>query len=402
MPPEFGVRVQKRVLFMINSMTGGGAERVLSTILGRSESLRRLASVELALLDRGPQAYLVPDWVRVHQLNCRKRTLTSLIEARRLVKRVEPDLTFSFLTRANVAAAVANAGRTAPWIVSERVHTSSHLGGGLRSAPAKALIRIAYPRAHRVVAVSDGIKEDLVANFGVDPSRIDVFPNPVDIESIQRQAGEAPEVAIEGPYVLGVGRLVRQKNFALLVRAFAASGLDGRLVILGEGPEREALVRLAAEVGIGDRVLLPGFVRNPFALMARARIFALPSNAEGFPNGLVEAMASGAPVISTDCNSGPSQILAERPRGEVTGVSMAPHGVMTPVDDVNAMAEALRRMADPAIAAGYRERGRLRAGDFGVDECCRRYLDLAAAALGGAPVGEPGPAQSASRSGGVT
>ena len=160
----------------------------------------------------------------------------------------------------------------------------------------------------------------------------------------------------------------------MLLRAFASAKIDGRLVILGEGPEREALQRLARELGIVDRVHMPGYLANPFAVVQRARLYVLPSNAEGFPNGLVEAMALGRPVLATNCASGPSEILADLPRAAVSGLTLAAHGVLTPADDVSTMAQALRRLwTDEELCDRYGRKAAERAEGYGVAKATEGY-----------------------------
>jgi len=364
---------RQTILFVINSLAGGGAERVLTTLLHASTPWRDRYDIVLALLDDEPRAYAPPDWVRVTQLDARHGLIASIRQLRALVRRVSPAATLSFLTRANIANAAAMAGTGKPWLISERVNTSAHLGRGAGALAARAMVRIAYPRARRVIAVSEGVADDLVRNFGVRGDRVTAIANPVDHERIAALAAAAPPFVPDGPFIIAAGRLVPNKNFALLLHAYAHAALPARLVIIGEGPERGALETLATELGIADRVALPGFVDNPFALLARADLFAMPSNAEGFPNGLVEAMACGLPVVATNCASGPSEILAGRPREAITGPIDVDAGALVPPDDVEAFAQALR-----AVHAERRRRqcgsaARARSHDYGVAQAAAQY-----------------------------
>src|SRR3546814_10670758 len=134
-----------------------------------------------------------------------------------------------------------------------------------------------------------------------------------------------PAFSIQGSYIVAAGRLVPNKNFGMLIEAFAQSGLPGSLVIMGEGPLRGALEARIMQLGLEGRVHLPGFLENPFAVLKRASLFALPSNAEGFPNGLVEAMACGLPVVAANCASGPAEILLNRSRESVHGIRSEEH-----------------------------------------------------------------------------
>lgn len=383
--------MRKKILFAINSLAGGGAERVMATLLRHSEDRRERYDMALALLDEEPAAYAPPAWMPVHRLKSGGSLVGSARRLRALVLRERPDLVLSFLTRANVSACLATAGTDIPFVISERVNTSAHLPRTLSGRVSRSLVRLAYPRARRVIAVSDGVAEDLSDNFGVAHENIQVLANPVDGDLI-RARGAEPATLPVSPYLVAMGRLVPNKNFALLIDAFAQSGLCGQLVILGEGPERPALERQIAALGLDGRVLLPGFLENPFPVIAGADIYVLPSNAEGFPNGLVEAMALGLPVISTDCPSGPSEILAHRARGGLTGVAAAAHGLLVPCDDRAALAEALRRLEDPALRHRYGEAARVRAEDFSVAASVARYWEVIEAALATSRRSAPAPA----------
>lgn len=358
---------RRRVVFIINSLAGGGAERVICTLLRASQGELRDNHLTLLLLDREASMYEVPRWIEVEQLDCRHSILRSLWSVWRALRRLEPDLTVSFLTRANVANVVATSLLRIPAIISERVNTSSHLGRGLGASVARFLVRMTYPRAREIIAVSQGVADDLRRSFGVPTDRLRVIANPIDVDGIRREAESGAPIEMAGPYVVTMGRLMPNKNFGMLIEAFARSGIAGNLLVLGDGPEREALGRKIEALGLAGRVVMPGFVANPFPTLRRADFYVSPSNAEGFPNSLLEAMSVGLPVISTNCQSGPSEVLADLPREDIgPGVSFAPHGILVSPNDPAAMAEALRAMADPERRRVYAERAPKRAADFGV------------------------------------
>jgi len=171
--------------------------------------------------------------------------------------------------------------------------------------------RLAYRRAARIVGVSQGVAEEAAELFEVPPHKVLSIPNP------RRSRGASGEIAPEHeplfakPVVLGVGRLAPQKDFAMLLRAFAdlTSSRDLHLVILGEGPERASLEAQAKALDVSGRVFFPGFVDDPEAYARRARVFALSSRNEGFPGALIEALEAGAAIVSTDCPFGPREVL---------------------------------------------------------------------------------------------
>lgn len=365
-----------KILFIINSLAGGGAERVMTTILTHSADRRDRFDMGLVLLDEEPVAYPVPDWLPIHRLNARFSTLRSLFGLRRLIGRQRPDLTLSFLTRANVANGFAMAGRGRPWIISERINTSVQLGRGPRALVSKALVRAAYPAASKIIAVSHGVGEELVGNFGVARDKIEVISNPVDVELIQRRGAGIPTVKVAPPFVMAMGRLVEKKNFAMLLDAFARAEIPGRLVIAGEGPLLSVLQHQAERLGIADRVVLPGFLDNPYALLAKAATFALSSNAEGFPNALVEALALGVPVVATNCADGPAEILAGADRHAITPPVHAAAGLITPPNDADAFAQALREVTRPAVRDRLVAGGRKRVHDYTIKSAVDRYWQV--------------------------
>jgi N-acetylgalactosamine-N,N'-diacetylbacillosaminyl-diphospho-undecaprenol 4-alpha-N-acetylgalactosaminyltransferase len=253
---------------------------------------------------------------------------------------------------------------------------------------ARNLVRLAYPRARRVIAVSSGVKEDLATGYGVDPKRMVAIENPVDIARLQALAAETPDVQPEGSYIIAVGRLDPLKRFDMLIEAFARARPTDRLVILGEGPDRARLLDHAKRHGVAARVDLPGFAANPFAVVRRARLCVLCSDYEGFPNSLIEAMALGVPVIATNCPSGPSEILAEAPAQSIRGVTRARHGVLTPVGSTEGLIEALNILSNETTRQAYAFASRDRAAAFDVAAVRARYWDVVRDAM--TPAAQPG------------
>jgi N-acetylgalactosamine-N,N'-diacetylbacillosaminyl-diphospho-undecaprenol 4-alpha-N-acetylgalactosaminyltransferase len=369
---------KRRVTFLINSLAGGGAERVMATLLAQSRDECSEFDVSLVLLDDMPDDYEAPSWVSVHRLDCRGSVWRSVAGVTKLMQRLRPDVTLSFLTRANVANVLAMRG---PRVISARIHTSVHLEEKPNTA-LRVAVRMTYPRASKVIAVADDLADDLCRNFGVDAARVVSIPNPIDVANIKRLAREAESLRIEAPYIVAAGRLVGIKNFDLLIRAVAMSGLPHKLVILGEGPDRDLLLATAQQVGLSDRVIFPGRLANPFPLMAGADLFALSSNGEGFPNVLVEAMALGVPVVATDCPSGPSEIIACAPRGAIQKATLSPYGVLTPPNDVGEFSTALSLAAQSDIRVRLASAGPVRAARYNPIDIKDRYWSVLRAEMG--------------------
>jgi glycosyltransferase involved in cell wall biosynthesis len=278
----------------------------------------------------------------------------------RHLRRERPDVLVSFLWEANLVAVLARffAGRKGRLILSERLTVEGSRQGFLDELVRRAAIVFLYPAADRIVTNSRALARQLVDRFGIPPRKVTVIPNPVDIEEIAAQGTEEadPGVGREAlPVVAGMGRLSREKGFDLLIRAAAEIRSPFRMVLMGEGPEEKSLRDLAARLGVSDRVRFTGFLRNPYASLARAEVFVLPSRYEGFPNGLVEAMALGLPCVATRCPTGPEEILTD-----------GADGLLVPVEDPGALAAAIERLlGDPALRErlGRAARERVRAYD---------------------------------------
>jgi glycosyltransferase involved in cell wall biosynthesis len=362
-----------RLLFVVNSLAGGGAERVFSTVLAGLEGELRPYEVHVALLDEEPPAYSLPDWIKLHQLDCRRSLVRSVLQLSALGGELRPRLIFSFLTRANVAAVAAARRAGCPVVISERNDTTAQLSHGRFPAIARAIVRAAYRSADHVIAVSSGLQESLASDYRVDPSRISVINNPVDVAAI-RSAGEAaPAVDVQLGDVVMLARLEAQKNLHIAIEAFANSGVEGRLVILGEGSLREELRALGDSCGLGDRLVMPGHVSNPFAVLARASAFLLTSRHEGFCNSLVEAMALGIPVLASDCRFSPAEILDVDRAPGAGEVIEGQGGLLVAIDDIAAFASGLRMLVDADLRDRLGTLGAKRVQAFSAPAQIARY-----------------------------
>jgi N-acetylgalactosamine-N,N'-diacetylbacillosaminyl-diphospho-undecaprenol 4-alpha-N-acetylgalactosaminyltransferase len=356
-----------RILFVINSLAGGGAERVMLKLIESSRARLDGAEFALALLDDEPRAYAPPDWLTVHQLDGRFKLGRSVRELAGVIRTFRPDVTLSFLTRSNMATVILSHRYGFSSVISERANTSGHFKPGLSGRVAKALIRLLYPRASHVVAPSQGIADDLAEAFGVSRTRLSVIANPIDAPRIRELAQAPVEPPFPGRYAVVVSRLTAHKNVELVIEALARAPSDLSLAVLGQGPELARLEALTEALGLRERVRFLGFVANPYAMMQSADFYVSASNGEGFPNGLVEALALGLPVVATNCPSGPSEILADAPREAINGVHEGAYGVLVPQNDVASMVDAFERIQRPAVSARYRAAAPGRADAYGVD-----------------------------------
>jgi glycosyltransferase involved in cell wall biosynthesis len=287
-----------------------------------------------------------------------------------LLRRNPPEVLLSTCSGTNVAACLARllSGNTLRLVLSER-------NVMIRDQPiAKrwlllAAKRLLYPLADGITAVSSGVKHDLMTRLGIAEDRIRVVYNPVvGPELLRLAAEEVPDRRLiePPPTILGVGRLVPAKGFDTLIRAFALvqRQREAKLVILGEGPLRPDLLKLTEELGVAERVAFPGFDKNPFRYMARCSVFVLSSRFEGLPGALIQAMACGAPVVSTDCPAGPGEIIdPDR------------DGVLVPVDSPRQLAEKIIALLDdPARCSAMGQRAKEKASSFSVDSGMDRYV----------------------------
>ena len=203
-----------------------------------------------------------------------------------------------------------------------------------------------FPKAAHFICVSDGVSESLAASIGVPPNRITTIYNPVVTRHLRVEMGRDPDHPWlrdgGAPVVLAAGRLTPQKDYPTLLKAFArlAARRPCRLVILGEGECRQDLEKLVHDLGLTDRVSLPGWVENPFAFMSRASLFVLSSIHEGLPGVLIQALACGCPCVSTDCPAGPAEVLRDGELGP-----LVPVGAEIALTD--AMAQVLDEPPDP-------------------------------------------------------
>src|ERR1051325_7035678 len=361
------------IAFVINSLTDGGAERALIQLIERMREQLAGFRTHLVLLDQEEERHPVPMWVEKHVLDARHSVVTSTIRLFRIMRKLRPAVALSFLNRANCATVIAAQALGQRCIISERVHTTSHFNSGPVAGLNKGMVRLTYGLADKVIAVSQGVRNDLVENYGIARRKVQVIHNPIDPAQIRRRASERPAVQLPDRYILGIGRLTPNKNFPLLVHAYLASGISDKLVTMGDGHERAALQDLTSKLGLGDRILLIGYVANPYPILKSARVFVSSSNAEGFPNALVEALALGCPVVATDCDAGPMEILAERTTPRCSEMILGTYGILVPPNSVAYLASAIRKACSEGIRAEYSRRGPERAKDFDVANSVAQY-----------------------------
>lgn len=368
-PKEIENPCQKLSLFL-PSLRGGGAERIMVYLAnGFAE---RGFQVDLVLVNaEGPYLPLVSDKVRVVDFKC-SRVLSSLPNLIDYLKVEKPNAILSTLDHANVIAILActlsRSSQKIVFRVANYISISTSNNTDIRTRLITLLIRHIYPRADYVIAVSQDLAEDLVRSYKLPSKKVKAIYNPAVTPELLNKTTKplnhpwfAPK---EAPVILGVGRLTAQKDFATLIRAFAhlSQQHPARLMILGEGEERVLLESLVSELNLDDKVSLPGFVDNPFMYMKNASVFVLSSRWEGMPNALLQAMACRTPVVSTDCPSGPREILEDGKWGKLVRVG-----------DVQALSEAIVASLNKETRCPSLEDLESR---FGLDTIVEQYLSV--------------------------
>lgn len=389
------------LFFLINSLAGGGAEQVA---LRLSDGLK---PQKIFLLEKDVKYSVKTDLLQVLSDYTNKthpilKTLFIPIYSLRLRKQIKKDsILVSFLERANYVNVFLKFLLGHKAVISVHMdQLSGHVG--IRKLN-HLLSKVFYPRADLCIAVSMGVKESLL-KLGVPEEKIKVIYNPYPVEEIQERAKEDIESFLKvSPYLITVGRLTKQKAHWHLLRIFRELKKDFpdiKLLILGDGELKDYLTKLSEKLGLktyvwdkshpneGYDVYFMGFRQNPFKYISRARLFVFPSLWEGFPNALVEAMACGVPVVSSDCRSGPREILA--PDTDYTFQTKVPEfakfGVLMPVFEVKFLntepltheeatwVETIKQLLeDERLRESYSQKAKERALDFHIEKIVQEW-----------------------------
>lgn len=398
-----GISGAKHIAILLPSLAGGGAERSMLHLV--RSFIEQGRNVDLLLCRaKGPLLDKVPSAARLVTLkpgsDFRGRLMAALadpsgicsllrpvllpvktdadirhiVALRNYLNVTRPDVLLSALTYTNLIALWAKqlAGASTPIVVSERIALSFHTKNegqqrGWRYRYILPAVSHAYRRSDGIVAVSDSVASDLSESAQINRKAIKTIYNPVVDKSLHELADKPldhpwfkPDAA---PLILAAGRLIAQKDFQTLIRAFALlrRKRQARMIILGEGGQRSELESLTKTLGIESDVELPGFVDNPYQYMSRASVFVLSSLYEGLPGVLTQALACGCPVVSTDCPGGSAEIL-EHGR----------YGRLVPVKDQTALVDAINSTLDETT---NQDKLRKRASLFSVEFASQQYLD---------------------------
>lgn len=366
-----------RIAILANSTGGGGMTQFVLKLL---EGLTQY-EVSLDLVsdwaEGRPYVKDVPAQVRVIDLNSKADVRTQsafklVLPLARYLREEQPDALLSHLTYINVAAVMARAIARVPTYLALIENNPLIRDPKVKNKPPSQLlsllIRWLYPQADAIVAVSQGMAQSFASELQLPPALIKVIYNPVVSPALQAKVQAEVDhpwfQPNQPPVFLFAGRLTAQKDPLMLLEAFALlrQQRPARLLILGEGALRQPMQVAIAELGLASDVAMPGFDSNPYAYMSRATGFVLSSRWEGLPTVLIEALACGCQVVSTDCPYGPAEILAE-----------GQYGWLTPVGDAQAFAQAMQQLIEKPLNP---QELKQRAEEFTVERAASRYLQL--------------------------
>lgn len=361
---------RRRIFFFRPTLSEGGADRVTVTLLRHLD--RRLFDPTLVLVKRdGALMNEVPVDVPVIDLGV-SRLRFSWMALASILRRERPDILLSTSSGGNLIASLAHTmvpDSHRRLILSERnTFSSVRRERRPRWLPVVTVTRHLYKRASRIIAVSGGVAQDLLDCLGLPEELVTAIPNPVvddELHALAKLPVEHPWFHDDIPVLLAVGRLVSQKDYPVLLRAFRVlrDKRVVRLIILGEGELREELEEFARALKVEEDVNFPGFMKNPFPFMRNCTVYILCSRFEGLPGALIQAMACGAPSISTDCPSGPSEII-----------DSGSNGLLVPVGDVQALARSIELLLDDSdLRRSFSEAGRETSSAFRVSSMIRMY-----------------------------
>jgi glycosyltransferase involved in cell wall biosynthesis len=359
--------VSTQASFFVQDLRGGGAERSVVR-LANGFAARGIATDLVLMRALGPFLDEVDSGVRVVDLKV-PRAAGAAFALRRYVKGACPRALFSAMTHTNILAVLATRlMRDRPRLV-----VVEHNQFDANKALKRGLVRLSYdlvPLLYRhadvVAGVSEGVAGSIARAARLPRADVRVLHNPIVTPELGKRAAGAPDHPwFDGsaPVLVAVGRLAPQKNYPLLLEAMALlkDRTPARLVILGEGPDCEALAAQVARLGLDGRVDLAGFRPNPFPFMRACSLYVMSSDWEGLPTVLVEALALGAPIVSTDCISGPAEILEQ-----------GRHGMLVPTGNAAALADAIMQtLGQPGDSAPRVARAQA----FSADRAVERYIE---------------------------
>lgn len=366
----------KRVLIVMNNLACGGAERVGVQILNHLDANKykiKLVLFENILDFKNELIYSS----QITALNKKNRWdfFKLILRLRKVIKQYRPDVILSLIYYTNFVAVLASllSGCNPRIIVCEHSYPREYLKRVRKGNIKRWLIKHTYKKADKIISVSNEIEHVMQKDFNIPHEKTKTIYNPISIATIN----DLHQQKVSHPFfknnqtqvIIGVGRLIKSKRWDILLNSFASLRKNNeklRLIILGKGELLDELKKLTIRLQIDQWVDFLGFKENPYAWLANADLFVLSSDYEGFPVVILEALACGIPVISTDCQSGPKEIIQD-----------GQNGILIPPQDENALKEAiLRLLGDEKLRKKLAEEGKRRAEDFDINKILPQYEEL--------------------------
>ncbi|MFQ5867208.1 MAG: glycosyltransferase [bacterium] len=321
----------KKILFVIYCMYGGGAEKQMQYILRHID--RKKFEPNLAVFHlTGMEREVVPEDVPIFDLSTKLRPASIFLTFKLigLIKKIKPDKILSFLWGINLISILAGILTKTDFLISERTLSEIDIKGYFLSKLRKKVVSLFYHKAEKIIAVSHNVKKNLCKYFDISKRKIEVISNGIDLKKIEKLKSEY-EINLQN-YLLACGGLHKWKNYDFLIEVMAElKSLS--LVILGDGPLKKHLKQKAESLGVN--LILPGYINNPYPYFKKAKVFALTSLYEGFPNVVLEAMACRVPIVSVDCPGGVNEIIE-------TGKT----GLLVPLGDKKVLTSAVIKLLE--------------------------------------------------------
>lgn len=380
--------MKKSLSILIYSLASGGAERVVSILLNELKNdfdttlilmndtifYELPKDIEIIYLEKSnPHESGIKKLLKLPFLGFKYRSLN------------KSDISLSFMNRPNYINIFAKIfGMKGKVFISERIAPSQeYKTNGVKDIISRFLIKKMYNKSDKIIPNSKGIGYDLIDSFHVIEDKIKIINNPVNLSKIKKMSQEESNLQNDIFTFITIGRMHHQKNHKLLINAI--KNINAKLYIIGDGELKKDLQNQIKDLKLEKKVILLGRQKKPYMYLVKSDCFVFSSSYEGFPNVLLEALACELPIISTDCKSGPREILApdtDYRKMIDNGIEKVKYGILTAVNNQKNMEEAMKlMMEDKALRNSYKQKALKRANDFSMEKIIQQYKEILCADL---------------------